>query len=152
MTFWQVTVPTSHEISDGLTNFLWEQGALGVVEEETPPERPRVRAFFPDTTSSTGLLQAVSAYRASLRTMGFSVCASEPEITAVVDDEWASAWQQSFPPLEIGERLLIVPPWEARLDGATGGRVQVIVEPGRAFGTGHQIGRASCRERVYGLV
>ena len=144
MTFWQVTVATSHEISDGLTNFLWEQGALGVVEEETPPERPRVRAFFPDTTSSTALLQAVSACRASLRTMGFSVCASEPEITAVVDDEWATAWQQAFPPLEIGERLLIVPPWEARPDGTTGARVQVVIEPGRAFGTGHHGSTGGC--------
>ena len=35
MAFWQLTVPASAETSDGLTNFLWEQGALGVV----PPER-----------------------------------------------------------------------------------------------------------------
>ena len=144
MTFWQVTLSTSHEISDGLTNFLWEQGALGVVEDEAPPARPRLRAFFPDTASSTGLLRAVSVYRASLRSLGFPVCGSEPEVTAVVDDEWASAWQRSFPPLEIGERLLIVPPWEARPDGATGARVQVVVEPGRAFGTGHHGSTAGC--------
>ena len=43
MTFWQLTVPTSPETSDGLTNFLWEHGALGVVEEESPREPPRLR-------------------------------------------------------------------------------------------------------------
>ena len=56
MTFWQLTVPTSPETSDGLTNFLWEHGALGVVEEEFPREPPRLRAFFPHTASSTGLI------------------------------------------------------------------------------------------------
>ena len=30
MAFWELTVPTSPETVEGLTNFLWEQGALGV--------------------------------------------------------------------------------------------------------------------------
>jgi hypothetical protein len=47
MAFWQLTVASSPESTDGLTNFLWEQGALGVVEEETPPDPARLRAFFP---------------------------------------------------------------------------------------------------------
>jgi len=41
MAFWQITVPTSPETSEGLTNFLWEQGALGVVEEESPVSAAR---------------------------------------------------------------------------------------------------------------
>ena len=49
MAFWQLTVPTSTETSDGLTNFLWEQGALGVVEEEAPGVPPRLRAFFAES-------------------------------------------------------------------------------------------------------
>ena len=142
--FWQLTVPSSRDTSDGLTNFLWEQGALGVVEEESPPEPPWLRAFFPDTASSTGLLRAVDAYRASLRFLGFSVGQVEAEIRPLRDGAWASAWQQSFPPLPVGERLLIVPPWEARPDGTTGSRVQVVIEPGRAFGTGHHGSTAGC--------
>ena len=144
MTFWQLTVPTSPETSDGLTNFLWEHGALGVVEEESPREPPRLRAFFPQTASSTGLIGAVRVYRASLRSLGFPVSATEPEITPLFDGDWARAWQQSFPPLEVGARLLIVPPWEARPESAAGGRVQVIIEPGRAFGTGHHASTEGC--------
>ncbi len=41
MAFWQLTVPSSPDTSDGLTNFLWEQGALGVVEEEIAHGAPR---------------------------------------------------------------------------------------------------------------
>jgi hypothetical protein len=64
MPFWQLTVPASPETSEGLTNFLWEQGALGVLEEQVPPAPGQLRAFFPDTASSTALLRAVREYRA----------------------------------------------------------------------------------------
>jgi ribosomal protein L11 methyltransferase len=144
MTVWQLTVPTSADTSDGLTNFLWEHGALGVVEEEPPGEAPRVRAFFPDTASSGGLLRAVNTYRSSLASLGFAVSPAAPEITPLLDGDWAHAWQQSFPPIEVGARLLIVPPWEARPEAALGERVQVIIEPGRAFGTGHHGSTEGC--------
>lgn len=143
-TFWQLTVPSSADTSDGLTNFLWEHGALGVVEEESPGEPSRLLAFFPETASSTGLLRAVNAYRASLRSLGFAVSSASPEITPLFDGDWAHAWQQSFPPIEVGARLLIVPPWEACSESGAGGRVQVIIEPGRAFGTGHHGSTEGC--------
>ncbi len=174
MAFWQLTVPASAETSDGLTNFLWEQGALGVVEEESPGTPARLRAFFAESKSSTALLAAVNRYRASLRSLGFALEAEEALITPLLDEAWASAWQQSFPAREIGQRLLVLPPWlfelgevqpkatlgeaqpeasrantregppqegrsphdhRPRHDGAS--RTTVIIEPGRAFGTGH---------------
>ena len=144
MPFWQLTVPASADTSDGLTNFLWEHGALGVVEEESPEESPRLRAFFPETASSTRLLGAVNTYRASLRSLGFAVSPTAPEIAPLFDGDWAHAWQQSFPPIQIGARLLIVPPWKIRKAGETGERVQVIIEPGRAFGTGHHGSTEGC--------
>jgi ribosomal protein L11 methyltransferase len=139
MAFWQLTVPAASETSDSLTNFLWEQGALGVVEEEGPGSPAQLRAFFSEAASSTGLLAAVNAYRASLRALGFAE-PGDAQVTPLLDEAWASAWQQSFPARDVGRRLRVVPPW---LDGAApdtrdrGGRLTVVIEPGRAFGTGH---------------
>jgi ribosomal protein L11 methyltransferase len=138
MAFWQLTVPVSADSSDGLTNFLWEQGALGVVEEEAPGAPPRLRAFFAESRSSTRLLAAVRGYQDSLRSLGFAVETDGTEISPLRDEAWASAWQQSFPPREVGRRLLVLPPWregDARASGS--GRLAVVIEPGRAFGTGH---------------
>jgi ribosomal protein L11 methyltransferase len=137
MAFWQLTVPTSTDSEDALTNFLWEQGALGVVEEEAPGAVPRLRAFFAESVSSTGLLAAVRAYQASLRALGVAVESQGPEITPLLDEAWASAWQQSFPAREVGRRLLVLPPWLERSSGEASRRQRVIIEPGRAFGTGH---------------
>lgn len=138
MAFWQLTLPTSTDCSDGLTNFLWEQGALGVVEEEAPGVPPRLRAFFTESMSSTRLLAAIQDYQASLRSLGFTVDSHGTEITPLLDEAWASAWQQSFPAREVGRRLRVLPPWIE--PGAQPGgmdRLTVIIEPGRAFGTGH---------------
>ncbi|MGH7373419.1 MAG: 50S ribosomal protein L11 methyltransferase [Candidatus Rokuibacteriota bacterium] len=151
MAFWQLTVPASAETSDGLTNFLWEQGALGVVEEESPGTPARLRAFFAESKSTTALLAAVNRYRASLRSLGFALEPEEALIAPLLDEAWASAWQQSFPAREIGQRLLVLPPWLC--DHHAGApslyplgspsasprqaRTAVVIEPGRAFGTGH---------------
>ncbi len=138
MAFWQLTLPASADSEDALTNFLWEQGALGVVEEETPGVPPRLRAFFAESMSSTRLLKAVLDYQASLRSLGFAVESQGTEITPLLDEAWASAWQQSFPAREVGRRLLVLPPWIEPPARATGpDRLPVIIEPGRAFGTGH---------------
>ena len=135
MPFWQLTLPASADNSDALTNFLWELGALGVVEEEIPGLPPRLRAFFAESMSSTRLLAAVQDYQASLRSLGFAVESHATDITPLLDEAWASAWQQSFPAREVGRRLLVLPPWIEPPPGSD--RSTVIIEPGRAFGTGH---------------
>ena len=141
MAFWQITVPTSAETSEGLTNFLWELGALGVVEEESPLSPPRLRAFFPDSASSTELAASVKMYADGLRALGFPTAEGAVEIAPLLEEAWASAWQQSFPPRAVGRRLWVKPPWETT---DAPGRVAVVIEPGRAFGTGHHGSTEGC--------
>ncbi|MCI0548780.1 MAG: 50S ribosomal protein L11 methyltransferase [Candidatus Rokubacteria bacterium] len=142
MPFWELVVPTAAETSEGLTNFLWEQGALGVVEEEMPGERPRLRAFYPEVAPASRLVAAVSAYRGALAALGQEIGPGEATITPLLDEAWAQAWQAGFPPREIGRRLLVLPPWD--VPPPSGHRLAVIIEPGRAFGTGHHGSTEGC--------
>lgn len=142
MPFWELSVPASPEVSEGLTNFLWELGALGIVEEEWPASPPRLRAFFPETTSSTALSRAVSTYLASLRALGLPVNGGEPTVTPRLDEPWAEAWRQAFAPRRVGRRLLIIPPWET--PSTENGLRTLIIEPGRAFGTGSHATTQGC--------
>ena len=141
MAFWQLTVPAGPATAEGLTNFLWEQGALGVVEEEAPDAPPRVRAFFSDGASSTELVASTRAYLSELRALGFETARGEVEIAPLAEEAWASAWQQSFPPRAVGRRLWVRPPWER--DDAPG-RQTVVIAPARAFGTGHHGSTEGC--------
>ena len=143
MAFWQLTVPSSPDTSEGLTNFLWEQGALGVVEEEGPAAPSHLRAFFPDSASSTALVSSTESYVAGLGVLGFRTAGGNVEITPLLEEAWASAWQQSFPPRAVGRRLWVKPPWET---GEAAGRMSIVIEPGRAFGTGHHGSTEGCLE------
>jgi ribosomal protein L11 methyltransferase len=131
--YWELTVPVSPGVSEGLTNFLWEEGALGVVEEEAPGALPRLRAFFPEVASSATLARRVTGYLDALRALGFPVDGEGPVVLPRLDEPWAEAWRQAFAPQLVGRRLLVAPPWDAPSEA---GRVTVVIEPGRAFGTG----------------
>ncbi|MBR3561257.1 MAG: 50S ribosomal protein L11 methyltransferase [Oscillospiraceae bacterium] len=51
----------------------------------------------------------------------------------VADEDWENNWKQFYKPMEIGERLLVVPEWEQTEDAS---RVKLILNPGLTFGTG----------------
>ena len=51
----------------------------------------------------------------------------------VEDADWENNWRSFYHPMEIGERLLVVPDWE---EADPGDRVALRLEPGLAFGTG----------------
>ena len=49
------------------------------------------------------------------------------------DEDWENNWKQYYKPMEIGQRLLVIPQWE-QVD--PGQRVPLILDPGLTFGTG----------------
>ena len=51
----------------------------------------------------------------------------------VQDADWETNWQKYYKPMEIGERLLVVPQWEK---AEVPGRIPLILNPGLTFGTG----------------
>jgi ribosomal protein L11 methyltransferase len=53
-------------------------------------------------------------------------------VATAVPDDWADRWQDFHKPLLVGDRLWLRPSWEA----PRAGTVDVVVDPGRAFGTG----------------
>jgi ribosomal protein L11 methyltransferase len=49
-----------------------------------------------------------------------------------IPDDWADRWQDFHEPLLVGGRLWLRPSWEEPRDGA----IDLVVDPGQAFGTG----------------
>jgi ribosomal protein L11 methyltransferase len=52
--------------------------------------------------------------------------------TTEVADDWADRWRQFHRPIEVGGRLYVRPPWEPARDGL----MDLVIDPGQAFGTG----------------
>src|SRR5258708_37192260 len=109
---WELTVAVSPDASEGLTNFGWELGALGVVEEESAAGRARLRAFFPEAADSDAIAKSIDLYLGALESLGFARTGG-PAVADVADTDWAEAWRAHFAPLPIGRPLLVAPPWGA---------------------------------------
>jgi ribosomal protein L11 methyltransferase len=142
--YWELALPITDEASEPVTNFLWELGALGVVEEATPDGAARLRAFFPESFAPAPLERRVRDYLAELAALGIPAPAAAT-VAPLAGDDWAEAWRRHFRPLPVGRRLLVAPPWDAP-PAPPDGRLVVLVEPGRAFGTGHHATTAGCLE------
>lgn len=67
------------------------------------------------------------------------------ETTEVKDEDWSENWKQYFKPLEIGERVLIVPEWE---EVPETDRVKFVINPGHSFGTGSHESTRMCIEEI----
>jgi ribosomal protein L11 methyltransferase len=52
-------------------------------------------------------------------------------VTSEVADDWSERWRDWHRPLDVGP-LRVRPPWEPPRDGA----LDIVIEPGQAFGTG----------------
>jgi ribosomal protein L11 methyltransferase len=68
-------------------------------------------------------------------------------VATEVPDDWADRWQDFHKPLLVGGRLWLRPSWEEPRAGA----VDVVVDPGRAFGTGAHPTTRLCLELLIEL-
>ncbi|HEX9967280.1 MAG TPA: 50S ribosomal protein L11 methyltransferase, partial [Solirubrobacterales bacterium] len=68
-------------------------------------------------------------------------------VATEVPDDWADRWQDFHKPILVGERLWLRPSWEPPRDGT----VDVVVDPGRAFGTGAHPTTRLCLELMLDL-
>ncbi len=68
-------------------------------------------------------------------------------VATEVPDDWADRWQDFHKPLLVGDRLWLRPSWEAPREGT----IDVVVDPGRAFGTGAHPTTRLCLELLLEL-
>ena len=67
----------------------------------------------------------------------------------VQDADWENNWKQYYKPMEIGERLLVIPQWE---QADPGDRVPLYLDPGLTFGTGAHATTRLCLTALEGLI
>jgi ribosomal protein L11 methyltransferase len=68
-------------------------------------------------------------------------------ITREIADDWSERWRSFHRPLVISDRLTVRPPWEP--PGTTA--LDVVVDPGQAFGTGAHATTRLCLELMLDL-
>ncbi len=135
---------------DNASAFLHSLGAQGVQIEDTqilfdqsedatliPRERPLVTGYFEIENPSH-----LEELRAQSNELPFE---AEPKWEEIETQDWATKWRENFPPLSIGD-FLIVPTWCAIPPVQLAGKILLQLDPGLAFGTGQHPTTHLCLE------
>lgn len=145
---WQNLILTAElEQVAAIERRLLAAGALSVtvadagdvpVLEPAPGETP----LWPEST-----LTALFPEDAELAPLGAALTVefglTEARIEAIGDQDWERAWMDDFHPMRFGRRLWICPSWEEPADPDA---VNLVLDPGLAFGTGTHPTTALCLE------
>ncbi len=128
----KVTIPP--QFRDALVERYFQKGCLGVIEDDSA-----LTAYFPDSFDISGLVSEMDVLkdvfdRAGLRDRLKFSC------TIIPEQDWNESWKKSFTPLDVGKRITILPSWEKKHEG----RINLVIDPGMAFGTGHHETTRSC--------
>ena len=81
--------------------------------------------------ADSGTADTVSFLKERFSSLGIDAKLS---ISGVNEEDWANSWKAYYKPIEIGEKIVIVPAWE-KYD-APADKLVVRMDPGMAFGTG----------------
>jgi len=132
----------------GCTGITVAERTLDTFEPPDPDELealPTIRAYFP-AGDPAAMCRQVQAALAALAPLVPGLPASPPECRRLADEDWAHGWQQHFPPLRVGSRLLLRPSWAELPDDPPD--IVLTLDPGRAFGTGTHATTALCLEVI----
>ena len=134
-------------LADAVANFLFEEGAAGVVTEDRT-DAAELDASIP-ARSAPRVQDALRRWLASLAALDPGARLVRVESRAGPAVDWDAVYRLHHRPVAIGRRLLVAPPWAAA-DPA--GRELLVIEPGMAFGTGQHATTRACLEAIEAAV
>ena len=90
----------------------------------------RVKFYLSDDEDGKALLNTVANFLGKM-----------PETAFVQDSDWENNWKEFYKPIEVGEKLVVVPEWEPVPED---GRIPLKLDPGLIFGTGSHATTKMC--------
>jgi ribosomal protein L11 methyltransferase len=122
-----VAVDVSEEEADEAGALLFELGAGGV-------ERRDATTLARGATGKVTLVASFERHEDARAAIAELPGEWAPRVDEVVGDAWRDEWKKHFEPFRVCAGVVVRPPW--REHAAAPGEHVVILEPGRAFGTG----------------
>lgn len=155
MKYIEMTINTSKDKKDIIEGILFDYGiytteeiSSDIVDELDQDEKDWDFIDYPLLNSKEGVfalrvypenMEDANNLKAELNENNLGQCLIEEKD----DEDWANNWKKYYKPLEIGEKLAIVPEWE---DYDNNERIVIKINPGMAFGTGTHESTYMCLE------
>ncbi|MFY4774872.1 50S ribosomal protein L11 methyltransferase [Metabacillus sp. RGM 3146] len=153
----EISIHTTQEAVEPISNIVHEAGASGVVIEDPfdlfkeresvygeiyqlnpddyPDEGVIVKAYLP---VNSFLGETVEEIKESINTLvkyDIDLGKNKVSISEVNEEEWATAWKKYYHPVKISDKFTIVPTWET-YEPVHSDELIIELDPGMAFGTG----------------
>lgn len=157
MNWLEVSIKTTTEAVEAVSNILYDAGVAGVSIEDPKDilalekgetfwdyvdetlltstfEGAIVKAYLPQSADLLDKIELIKQSIAMLPQHGLDIGLGEVTTIEVNEDDWSSAWKQYYKPTQIGERVVVKPTWEEY--EAKPEDIIIELDPGMAFGTG----------------
>lgn len=157
MEWTELSILTSNEAVEAITNILHETGASGVLIEDPldmykikdsvfgevyelnpddyPEEGVRIKAYLPLNDEAKRTVSKIKEEINKLLDLDINLGKNEITVEEVREEDWATAWKQYFKPAKVSERITIKPTWE-EYSSSNDEEIVIELDPGMAFGTG----------------
>ena len=89
----------------------------------------RIKCYLTDDEDGLAMLRRINAAYDDVTT------------SYVEDSDWENNWREYYKPIEVGEKLVVVPEWE---EAPQDGRLPLRLDPGLIFGTGSHATTRMC--------
>ena len=150
MTWLQLRLDTAPERVEALESALLATGSVAVTLEDNA-DQPVLEPKVGETplwrkTRLTGLYPADTDMQAVLDRFPEDLLAGAGARVEILEDkDWEREWMQHYQPMRFGERLWVCPSWQEPPEPAA---VNLLLDPGLAFGTGTHPTTALCLEAL----
>ncbi|MDX8045940.1 50S ribosomal protein L11 methyltransferase [Gracilibacillus sp. S3-1-1] len=157
MKWTELSIYTTNEAIEPISNIIHEAGASGVVIEDRedlerdwqglygeifdlnpddyPEEGVRLKAYLPVNSFLGETVSEIKQAINNLLLYDIDIGLNKITLSEVNEEEWATAWKKYYKPAKISERVTITPTWEDYQPVSTDELI-IELDPGMAFGTG----------------
>lgn len=153
----EITIKTTTEAVEAITNILYEQNVGGVsiedpkdfkfqkkheydwdfVEEEifnSGYDGVIIKTYITEERDVSDDIKLIKEKIEGLKEFGIDVGEAIVELSQVDEEDWANEWKNYYKPTKIGEKIVVKPTWEDYEANDTD--LIIELDPGMAFGTG----------------
>lgn len=158
MNWTEVTIKTTTEAVEAISNILMEERCGGVmiedpkdflfqkkneldwdyVEEEvfnkSGQDGVLIKTYIPEERNVLELIETVKARIALLPSFGLDIGEGSVSLSNVNESDWANEWKKYYKPTKVGKKIVVKPSWEEYEKQEDD--LIIELDPGMAFGTG----------------
>ncbi len=169
----EITIKTTTEAVEAITNILYEQNLGGVsiedpkdfkfqkkneydwdfVEEEifnSGYDGVIIKTYITEERDVTEDVNLIKEKIQGLKEFGIDIGEAIVELSQVDEEDWANEWKNYYKPTKVGKNVVVKPTWEEYEEQS--GDLIIELDPGMAFGTGTHETTTMCIQQLENYV